>query len=358
MDESSRGTILTVEDERPIQDLIARVLRDAGYTVVTAQDGQQGLEMAISHRPDLIVLDLALPIMDGIDVLTRLRADPAHAKTPVIVLSARRTPTEIARAKEAGATLFLTKPFGARTLLEYVAGVLRKRESVLLVPARKPTDEAKVWLIRAGYEVPETADLGHALEVAQEIAIAALCLDLDLLAEDAVASLRRVRETLGPVPVLAVGMADPSPGFQALLPPHGEFLRKPLKQSVLLSALDRIARSARETAEAMGRGPAAEGNWAAACRVEKEEIQGRARSVSRQGLTIDLPRPLKRETPVRVVIFGEGITVAAQGVVAWSERAVGSDLDIRVRHGITFTAMSDSDQERLGAFIAKGGRPA
>ncbi len=102
--------ILLVEDDALSRDMAARRLRSRGFAVDLAGDGREALQRVDLHRPDLIVLDLGLPFLDGWEVIRRLKADPRTRDIPVVVLTAYTTPQDEARAVEAGCDAFLTKP--------------------------------------------------------------------------------------------------------------------------------------------------------------------------------------------------------------------------------------------------------
>jgi DNA-binding response OmpR family regulator len=115
--------ILVVDDEVAIRDLVATYLRKDGFEVVEADDGPGALEQARERLPDLVVLDLRLPGLDGFDVLRELRR---IGETPVIVLSARTEETDKLIGLELGADDYLTKPFSPRELVARVRAVLRR----------------------------------------------------------------------------------------------------------------------------------------------------------------------------------------------------------------------------------------
>lgn len=118
------GPIIVVEDEKPIRQGIVEVLRSAGFQPVEAADGEAGL--AAARRPDvrLVLLDLLLPKLDGMDVLKKLRT--THPTLPVIILTARGTEEERVAGLKAGADDYVVKPFSARELLARVEAVLRR----------------------------------------------------------------------------------------------------------------------------------------------------------------------------------------------------------------------------------------
>jgi len=120
-------TILVVDDEPHIVEVIHDYLKQAGYRVLTARDGQSALTIARHERPDLIVLDLMLPgEMDGLDVCRRIRQDAALVETPIIMLTARVELTDKLIGLELGADDYITKPFSPREVVARVKVVLRR----------------------------------------------------------------------------------------------------------------------------------------------------------------------------------------------------------------------------------------
>ena len=118
--------ILVVEDERDMADLVAARLTREHYDVVIAHDGVAGLERIRADRPDLVVLDMMLPRLAGTEVLRELRADPAIANTPVIVLTARAEEGDVVAGLEIGADDYMTKPFKMAELVARIGAVLRR----------------------------------------------------------------------------------------------------------------------------------------------------------------------------------------------------------------------------------------
>jgi CheY-like chemotaxis protein len=110
-------TVLIVEDVALNRELLVQLLEDR-YRVVLAEDGQAALKQAARTRPDLILMDLSLPRMDGWEATRRLKADAELAGIPVIVISARAMPADEARAREAGCDDYLTKPLDETALFE------------------------------------------------------------------------------------------------------------------------------------------------------------------------------------------------------------------------------------------------
>jgi two-component system alkaline phosphatase synthesis response regulator PhoP len=114
-------TILVVEDELPIAELIAVILGHAGYQTLVAGNGQEAVTCLDAGRPDLILSDIMMPIMDGRELCKRLHAHPEHSSIPVVLMSAAYSSVNLDGCKHAG---FLRKPFGAEELLQAVANIL------------------------------------------------------------------------------------------------------------------------------------------------------------------------------------------------------------------------------------------
>src|SRR5512137_415776 len=114
--------VLVVDDERAIRRYLHAALNAQGYTVYEASSGKDALDMAVTDRPDLIILDLGLPDMDGVEVTRLLRE---WSKTPIIILSVREQETDKINALDAGADDYLTKPFSSGELLARMRAALR-----------------------------------------------------------------------------------------------------------------------------------------------------------------------------------------------------------------------------------------
>lgn len=116
--------ILVVDDERDLLDSIGVELRARGYAVLTAQDGIAALEAARSQGPDLILLDLMLPHLDGYRVLQLLKKDERYRKIPILVITARANAEDWTLAMECGADGCLTKPFRLDSLLDRIRAIV------------------------------------------------------------------------------------------------------------------------------------------------------------------------------------------------------------------------------------------
>lgn len=114
-------TVLTIEDQADIRRLIRMTLEFKGYRVLEASDGPEGLRIARQARPQLILLDVMMPAMDGLSVARALATDPALGTTPMVMISALGTAPDKDAGLEAGARAYLVKPFSPWELLELVA---------------------------------------------------------------------------------------------------------------------------------------------------------------------------------------------------------------------------------------------
>jgi DNA-binding response OmpR family regulator len=131
-----RGTILVVDDEANIADLVDMYLRKEGFRVVSAGTGEDALAAAKRERPRLVVLDVGLPGIDGLEVCRRLRADTINEvkSIPVIFLTARDSEIDRILGLEMGADDYLTKPFSPRELVARVKAILRRSEASVPAP--------------------------------------------------------------------------------------------------------------------------------------------------------------------------------------------------------------------------------
>jgi DNA-binding response OmpR family regulator len=119
--------ILTVDDEPDVLELIRFHLAKAGYQVVQAATGRQALEMIRDEKPDLVLLDLMLPDIDGFGICELLRRNPETASLPIVIVSAWGTPDSKSLGLELGALDYVTKPFSPRVLVDRIQGLLGRR---------------------------------------------------------------------------------------------------------------------------------------------------------------------------------------------------------------------------------------
>jgi two-component system alkaline phosphatase synthesis response regulator PhoP/two-component system response regulator VicR len=130
--------ILVVDDERHIVRLVQVNLERAGYEVLTAFDGVEALEKVKTESPEMIVLDVMMPRMDGFEVLKNLQSDPRFQNIPVIMLTAKAQDADIFKGWASGVSSYLTKPFNPRELLVFVERIFQSLDE-------PPTDDESVW---------------------------------------------------------------------------------------------------------------------------------------------------------------------------------------------------------------------
>ena len=125
----SRGRILVVDDEIYIVHILDFSLGMEGYEVITALDGEEALEKANEHKPDLVVLDIMMPKMDGYETCKALKASETTKDIPVILLSAKGRNVDMQTGYDVGADEYITKPFSPRKLVDRINAILGKPDS-------------------------------------------------------------------------------------------------------------------------------------------------------------------------------------------------------------------------------------
>ena len=123
----TKSVVLVADDDRDILDLLAFRLGRAGYEVVSASDGEEALRLAVERKPDLAVLDVMMPKLDGYEVTRRMRADESTKRIPVILLTARVQEHDVARGFEVGADDYMKKPFSPAELRARVQAIIGRR---------------------------------------------------------------------------------------------------------------------------------------------------------------------------------------------------------------------------------------
>jgi two-component system phosphate regulon response regulator PhoB len=145
------ANILIVEDEDDIRDMIASSLKTARYEVLEARDGQEGFSKAIDLNPSLILIDWMMPVVNGLELLRRLRHDERTHEIPVIMLSAKADVDNKTQGLDSGADDYLTKPFSPKELISRIKAVLRrhegKQEARSVVTAQKLTLDASSHIV-------------------------------------------------------------------------------------------------------------------------------------------------------------------------------------------------------------------
>jgi DNA-binding response OmpR family regulator len=141
---TTRGTVLLIEDEEAIADLVRMYFEQEGFRLVHASDGERGLDAVRDRNPRVVLLDIGLPGIDGIEVCRRIRAD---SDVPIIMLTARDGEVDKIVGLEIGADDYVTKPFSPRELVARVRAVLRRSEDAPKAPA---VIEIDGWSIDSG----------------------------------------------------------------------------------------------------------------------------------------------------------------------------------------------------------------
>jgi len=121
--------ILIVDDEPQLVEMVKMRLEASGYEIISAHDGQEGLDKAKKEKPDLIILDLMLPKIDGYKVCRMLKFDEKYKKIPIILFSARAQEEDKKMGEEVGADTYITKPFDPKVLLGKIQELLNKQNS-------------------------------------------------------------------------------------------------------------------------------------------------------------------------------------------------------------------------------------
>ena len=153
--------VLIVEDDPAILRGLDEILRFEGHNVISAEDGATGYRLALEKKPDVTILDLMLPNMNGFEVCRKLRAD--HFVGPILMLTARGEESDRVRGLDLGADDYVTKPFSVRELMARVRALIRRSQSSEMLPAELRFDDVVVDFLR--YEALKT---GRALEMTRK----------------------------------------------------------------------------------------------------------------------------------------------------------------------------------------------
>ncbi|MFD1625918.1 response regulator [Azospirillum griseum] len=123
MEPRVKKKVLTVDDSRTMRDMVSFTLRGAGYEVVEAADGQAAMTAIAASKVDLVITDLNMPVMDGLTLIRKLRAIPAHRSLPILMLTTEADDSKKAEGRAAGATGWIVKPFNPDKLISVVQKV-------------------------------------------------------------------------------------------------------------------------------------------------------------------------------------------------------------------------------------------
>jgi CheY-like chemotaxis protein len=235
--------VLVADDDRDIGELVKLYLEEAGYRVMVVGRGVKVLELARRWCPDLILLDILLPDMDGRAVLEALKSEPQTAEIPVVMLTVM---PDDGTAFELGAAGYVTKPIDSQELLNAARTALARRGRILLVEDDLDTIEMmRLALRRLGYTVDIAANGYEALSLARRWRPEAIVLDLRLPGMDgyeALAHLKRSVNTQGiPIIVISAHVTDPErEGKRLRTLGANSFLAKPFSVNQLIYEIDLV----------------------------------------------------------------------------------------------------------------------
>jgi DNA-binding response OmpR family regulator len=248
--------VLVIEDDPDLRPLMEQILTEPGYRVSTAATGHAGLGHFEAHQPDLVLLDLLLPDLDGLEVCRRIRARSA---VPVIMLTGLTAEPVVVAGLEAGADGYLTKPFSPGVLVARIQAALRRKQvpdpqgaapdsragpagrTVLLVDEAWMRETLALGLRTAGFEVLEAADAPGALDILGRYRPAAILLDLRLPGMDGVRFAEELRRRgLRPgIPIIVLSAAEGARQQAALIGAEA-CLAKPFRLTELLAEVARV----------------------------------------------------------------------------------------------------------------------
>jgi phosphate regulon transcriptional regulator PhoB len=158
----ARRKVLIVEDEKDIRDLVRYNLEEEGFAVIEASDGEVGLNLATRERPTLIILDLMLPGLSGLEVCKHLRTGEETVQVPILILTARASEVDKVLGLEIGADDYVTKPFSPRELVARVKAVLRRAYGPVL---DRPHEMYERGRLRIDYDTYEVAIEGQTVNL-------------------------------------------------------------------------------------------------------------------------------------------------------------------------------------------------
>lgn len=159
---NAMATILVVEDEDTVKETLAYNLEQEGYQVLTAEDGEEALSIIRRYRPDLVLLDIMLPKLDGLTVCRIVRKDNEISHTPIIMLTARGTQGDKMVGLDSGADDYITKPFDLGEMLARVRAVMRRAPGPAAVPQSITVEDIKIDLsARRAYRDDNELQLSH-----------------------------------------------------------------------------------------------------------------------------------------------------------------------------------------------------
>jgi putative two-component system response regulator len=180
---ATQPVVLVVEDDQAIRALLTAILEREGYRVVAVADGQAGFRSVAEHAPDLVLLDVGLPRMDGYEITRRLRRDPRASTLPILLLTGRSGQEDVVEGLDAGADDFVRKPFDQAELMARIRSALRLRRALVGMEA----SHAVVTALANAVEAKDAMTEHHCQRLAQLASRVALRVGLTIAETDAIA---------------------------------------------------------------------------------------------------------------------------------------------------------------------------
>jgi DNA-binding response OmpR family regulator len=243
----AKKRILIIDDELDFVKMLRARLQIAGYEVLAAEDGSKGVQIARREKPDMIILDIMMPGMDGHAVCDMLKKSTLTWSIPVIYLTARTGQSDELLALEKGAKYFLTKPYNPDVLLEMIKSALMEKEEAspqrrnILVIDKDLTiiNEIESKLKQAGYSVSFSSTAQEGLSAAMADQPDIILLDFLTSREDGHASIRRLSadETLKHIPLFILAPQTVIEKLDQKTPHLEKFIAKPINYASLLEML-------------------------------------------------------------------------------------------------------------------------
>ncbi len=204
---TKRNTILVVDDQTNVRNILEFNLKRRGFDILAAQDGLAAITFALNNQPDLILLDIMMPGIDGFQVMEKLKGDERTANIPILIVSAKGTEEDILRAMKLGAKDYIVKPFNLDQLMQKTFKLLKDSASVSAAAEKEQEEETPVatsWpsyaLIRLGAAYPvDDEELARQLTRIADAGVKVLLLDLTAtgsVSTLAFGKLARVQQTL------------------------------------------------------------------------------------------------------------------------------------------------------------------
>lgn len=198
--------ILTIDDSKTLRSIVSRTLKPLGFQVLEASNGIEGLNIAWQERPDLVILDITMPVMDGIETLTKMKKDPQLSRIPILMLTAVADQQTVLKIASLGVKEYLVKPFDDEELIKRVnkliEGIpewekaqqqLRERKTILVVDDKSHVRELVRQLLEGRYEILEATNGAEGVSLAMKESPDLILMDMDMPVMDGFEAIQRLR---------------------------------------------------------------------------------------------------------------------------------------------------------------------